>query len=63
MPSSRPGRWQRCRTLLVLLTAMTIWAFRWVWPLQMLPGWVLALMLAWAGIELMALIWKPHRWR
>ena len=63
MPSSRPGRSQRWRTLLVLLTAMTIWAFRWVWPLQMLPGWVLALMLAWAGIELIALIWKPHRWR
>jgi hypothetical protein len=32
MPSSRSGRWQRWRTLLVLLTAMTIWVFRLVWP-------------------------------
>ena len=63
MPSSRPGRWQRRRTLVVLLTAVAVWVFRWVWPFQMLPGWVLALMLAWAGIELMALIWRPHRWR
>ena len=63
MPSSRPGRSQRLRTLLVLLTAMTIWAFRWIWPLQMLPGWLLALMFAWAGLELIALIWRPHRWR
>merc|ERR1712185_346897 len=63
MPSSRPGRRQRWRTLLVLMIATTIWALRWLWPLQMLPGWVLALMFAWAGIELIVLIWRPHRWR
>lgn len=63
MPSSRPGRRQRWRTLLVLLIATTIWALRWLWPLQMLPGWVLALMFAWAGIEVIVLIWRPHRWR
>ena len=63
MPSSRPGRWQSWRTLLVLPTSMTIWVFRWVWPLPLLPGWVLALMLACAGIELIALLWWTHRWR
>ena len=63
MPSSRPGRWQRQRTLVVLLTAVAVWVFRWFWPFQMLPGWVLVLMLVWGGIELIALIWRPHRWR
>ena len=53
--ASRPGRWQRRRTLVVLLTAVAVWPFRWVWPFQMLR-WVLALMLVWGGIELIALI-------
>ena len=67
MPSTRsaarPGRWQRWRTGGVLVAALAIWQLRWLWPLQLLPGWVVALLFAWAGVEMMVLIWFPRRWR
>ena len=63
MSSSSHGRWQRQRTLLAFLLAMLVWGFRWLWPLQLLPGWVVALLFAWVGIELIALMRFPRRWR
>ncbi len=64
MSSSRPGRWQRQRqrTLLAVVLAMLVWGLRWLWPLQLLPGWVVALLFAWVGIELIALLRFPRRW-
>ena len=63
MSSSRPGRWQRQRTLLAVVLAMLVWGLRWLWPLQLLPGWVVALLFAWVGVELIALLRFPRRWR
>ena len=63
MFSSGPGRWQRQRTLLAVLLAILVWGLRWLWPLQLLPGWVVALLFAWVGIELIALMRFPRRWR
>ena len=59
----RPGRWQRWRTGVVLVAALVVWLLRWIWPLQLLPGWVVAVFFAWAGVEVMLLIWYPRRWR
>jgi hypothetical protein len=42
---------------------LAVWQLRWIWPLQLLPGWVVALLFAWAGVEVMLLIWFPRRWR
>ena len=58
----RPGRWQR-RHQLGCLAALLLWSLRWLWPFQLLPGWILALLFAWAGIESIALLRSPRRWR
>ena len=63
MVAPRPGHRQQRRTLLVLVVALLVWAFRWIWPLQLLPGWVVALLFAWGGLELIGLIWFPRRSR
>ena len=59
----RPGRWQRRRTSAVVLAALLLWSLRWLWPFQLLPGWILVLLFAWAGIESIALLRSPRRWR
>ena len=38
-----------------MVTALAVWQLRWIWPLQLLPGWVVALLFAWAGVEVMPL--------
>jgi len=60
---ARPGRWQRWRTLVLVGIALLVWGLRWLWPLQGWPGWIVALLFAWAGFELIRLCWFPHRWR
>ncbi|MAR07908.1 MAG: hypothetical protein CL862_12515 [Cyanobium sp. NAT70] len=59
----RVGHWQRWRTYALLVLAVLVWLLRWLWPFQLLPGWALALLFAWAGLEVIRLIWFPHRWR
>ena len=49
--------------MVVLALALLVWGLRWLWPLQLLPGWVLAMLFAWAGLEMIGLLWFPHRWR
>ena len=61
--TARPARRQRGRALVVLALALLVWGLRWLWPLQLLPGWVLAMLFAWAGLEMIGLLWFPHRWR
>ena len=60
---ARPGRWQRWRALVLVGIALLVWGLRWLWPLQGWPGWIVALLFAWAGFELIRLCWFPHRWR
>ena len=43
--------------------ALLVWGLRWLWPLQGWPGWIVVLLFAWAGLELIRLCWFPHRWR
>jgi hypothetical protein len=40
-----------------------VWGFRWLWPLQLVPGWVVVSLVIWAGLELIVLLRHPHRWR
>ena len=40
-----------------------VWGFRWLWPLQLVPGWVVVSLVIWAGLELIVLLRQPHRWR
>ena len=61
MVAPRPGHRQQRRTLLVLMAAVLVWAFRWIWPLQLLPGWFVAVLFAWAGLELIGVLWFPQR--
>ena len=62
MPSSRPGCWQRRRTGLAVVVCGVVWGFRWLWPLQLVPGWVVVSLVIWAGLELIVLLRHPHRW-
>ena len=43
--------------------ALLVWGFRWLWPMQWLPGWVVFLVVLWALLELSALLIAPQRWR
>lgn len=63
MPPSRPGCWQRRRTWLAVVVCGVVWGFRWVWPLQLVPGWVVVSLAIWAGLELIVLLRYPRRWR
>ena len=60
-PYGRPGRSQRWRTWSALTLALLVWALRWIWPLQLLPGWFVAVLFAWAGLELIGVLWFPQR--
>ena len=63
MPSSPPGCWQRRRTGLAVLSCVVLWGGRWLWPLQLVPGWLVVSFAIWAGLELIALLRHPRRWR
>ena len=43
--------------------ALLLWGLRWLWPLPWLQGWLLLLIVAWALLELAALMLFPRRWR
>jgi hypothetical protein len=43
--------------------ALLVWGLRWFWPLQFVPGWLVAGLLAWALLEVAALLLAPRRWR
>jgi hypothetical protein len=34
-----------------------------LWPLQLLPGWLVGSVLLWAVVELVLWAWWPRRWR
>lgn len=36
-----------------------VWGFRWLWPLQLVPGWVVVSLVIWAGLELIVLLRHP----
>ncbi|CAI8168582.1 MAG: hypothetical protein GY914_02515 [Prochlorococcus sp.] len=59
----RPGEGQRRRCAVAVLLALLVWGFRWLWPLQYLPGWIVMLVMVWAALELVGLLWFPRRWR
>lgn len=59
----RPGQPQRLRWVVASGLALVIWGFRWLGPLQLIPGWVVFLVGLWALLELTALLLAPQRWR
>lgn len=60
---TRPGQGQRRRCGLAWLLWLLVWGFRWLWPLQWLPGWVVVAVAVWAMLELVGLLVAPRRWR
>ena len=60
---SRPVQRQQVRCAVVCGLALLLWGLRWLWPLPWLPGWLLLLIVAWALLELAALMLFPRRWR
>ncbi|TCD58438.1 hypothetical protein [Synechococcus sp. BS55D] len=60
---TRPGKGQRRRCGLAWLLLLLVWGFRWLWPLQWLPGWVVVAVALWATLELVGLLVAPRRWR
>ncbi len=61
--STLPGAGQRLRTLRLWALAGAVLLLRPLWPLSLLPGWVVGLLLLWAVLELQRWIWWPRRWR
>lgn len=62
-PLPRPGFSQRRRALVACVVTLFVWGFRWVWPLQLIPGWVVVVLVVWALVELIRLLLWPQRWR
>ncbi len=60
--SQRPGSRQRLRCAIAACLALLIWGLRWLWPFQLIPGWLVAAGLVWALLELTALLLVPRRW-
>ena len=58
------GMDSRCSGSMVVASglAVVVWGLRWLWPLQLLPGWVVLLVGLWALLELAALLLVPQRW-
>ena len=59
----RPVQQQQWRCAVVCGLALLLWGLRWLWSLPWLPGWLLLLIVAWALLELAALMLFPRRWR
>lgn len=45
-----------------MVSALLVWGLRWLWPLQLLPGWLVVSVVVWAVIELINLLLWPRRW-
>ncbi len=58
-----PGAGQRRRALRVLAAAGLVMLLRPLWPLALLPGWLVGALLLWAALELLGWAWWPRRWR
>ena len=58
-----PGHQQRLRALRVWAAAALLLLLRPLWPLRLLPGWFVGLLLVWALLELLLWMWWPRRWR
>ena len=58
-----PGSEQRRRCAIATGLALLVWGLRWLWPLHVVPGWLVAGLLAWAFLEVAALLLSPRRWR
>jgi len=59
----RPGSEQRRRCVIASGLALLVWGLRWLWPLQFVPGWLVVGLVAWALLEVAALLLAPRRWR
>ena len=59
----RPGSEQRRRCAIATGLALLVWGLRWFSPLQFVPGWLVAGLLAWALLEMAGLLLVPRRWR
>jgi hypothetical protein len=57
-----PGWQQRRRVLRLWAAAGLLLLLRSLWPVRLLPGWVVAGLLLWAIAELLVLAWWPRRW-
>jgi hypothetical protein len=58
-----PGWSQRQRALRVWAAAGLLMVLRPFWPLRLLPGWCVGLVLLWALLEALRWLWWPRRWR
>jgi hypothetical protein len=58
-----PGWRQRRRVLQVWALVGVLMLLRPLWPLQLLPGWLVGSVLLWAVVELLLWAWWPRRWR
>lgn len=58
-----PGYQQRQRALRVWAAAGLLMLLRPLWPLRLLPGWLVGLLLVWCLLELLLWLWWPRRWR
>ena len=58
-----PGWRQRRRLLQVWAAAGLLILLRPLWPLRLLPGWVVGAVLLWGVVELVLWAWWPRRWR
>ena len=60
--SQLPGWRQRRRTLQLWALAGLLLVLRPLWPIRLLPGWLLGAVLLWAVVELLLCCWRPRRW-
>lgn len=58
-----PGARQRRRLLTLWLVCGLVALLRPYWPLILLPGWTVGVLLLWTVFELLRLAWWPRRWR
>ena len=58
-----PGWRQRRRLLQVWALAGAVMLLRPLWPVRLLPGWLVGALLLWAVLELVLFCWRPRRWR
>jgi hypothetical protein len=58
-----PGWQQRRRVLQLWALAGVLMLLRPLWPVRLLPGWIVGGLLLWAVVELALCCWRPRRWR
>ena len=57
-----PGWRQRRRVLQLWALVGSLMVLRPLWPVSLLPGWLVGLLLLWAVVELLLCCWRPRRW-